>query len=42
MIGPAHQLDLKAAKSPVGKLAEAGFCRDAWEKLESMLDRDVT
>lgn len=42
MIGPAHQLDLKAAKSPVGKLAEAGFCRDAWEKLESMLDRDIT
>ncbi len=41
MISAAHQLDIKAAKSPVGKLAQAGFCKDTWEKLESMLDREA-
>lgn len=42
VIGAAHQLDLKAAKSPVGKLVDAGFCKETWDKLESMLDREVT
>lgn len=41
MVSAAHQLDIKAAKSPVGKLAQAGFCKEVWEKLETMLDREA-